>query len=989
MTTKTANLFRASASALTLVSCALGFADIAHAQSFGGIVPPPQQTTTPPVTPDVVPGVEHDLGTDVTTPYYGNIDPFYGNIDPFWGNIDPFYGNINPFWGNIDPFYGNIDPFWGNIDPFYGNIEPFWGNIDPFTTASSNPAAPAWGNIDPFWSEVSAKWKAASTSWNDALKNPLNVLGYLNAATSLKSAMAQSEAMWGAAVTAQTGKSFNEAFAAPLLAKYGINLNDPTSLSKLSAAKRSEFYLAWYDGLMSYSGRDRVDHWMGTANWNPSLTQQQGNGADTLIGIIDSTVSGDADLQDNVVKSSGQTGFAGGHGAGVTSLIVAAHDGQGVMGIAPMARVAIHNPFDATGTANWGEIKRGILSLKGAGASIINASLGVSGKVLPANWARLFGSSSVAVHKNSTVYVIAAGNQGITQTTNVDWTLAKGTHFIVVGSVDPLGGISDFSNRPGTACLTVGGVCNSTGPLSDGGLLMNHFITAPGELILVSDGLGGTVRRSGTSFAAPLVSGAIALLHDRWPWLAKDPSASVEIILRTAKDLGAPGVDPVYGVGMLDVTASQSPIDMNKLLFYKVENGLATNLTPAQLQTNGLGSTWEANGVGFALFEKVGNSTRDFVVPMSSLLKGRVTTAFGRVEEVQKFLSKKLTDFINKGDKGNFTDVMSYTTPDRGGWRMGIASQDPSNYLSGQDGAVPHSAFRAIAPGNMLAFTAGFGQGAMELGGQAGFGLSTDYAADGGVNPLLAFASGGTFMNTDIALSRNTRVAFGYSERDDLARDDLSRSPLERIAGAAENLRGNAMNVRLSHEFAPGSGLSVAYTRMNEGNALLAVQAVAGLLEGGSNSDALTVGGTFDAGHGMTFAASATAGRSAPQGAGQLTADGAGLVTSAYAVAMTKNGVLGREDRLRVSFAQPMHIERGNLTLHAADIVNRETGEVGVTETSFAVNGGSRVHTAELLYAAPVAEGQGEFSLFGRATVGEVSDYRTGYVAGVRFNLKM
>ena len=64
--------------------------------------------------------------------------------------------------------------------------------------------------------------------------------------------------------------------------------------------------------------------------------------------------------------------------------------------------------------------------------------------------------------------------------------------------------------------------------------LMDRFIVAPGELILLPDGQGGFVRRSGTSFAAPLVSGAIALLHDRWPWLANYPDESVDIILLSA-----------------------------------------------------------------------------------------------------------------------------------------------------------------------------------------------------------------------------------------------------------------------------------------------------------------------------------------------------------------------------------------------------------------------------------------------------------------------
>lgn len=74
---------------------------------------------------------------------------------------------------------------------------------------------------------------------------------------------------------------------------------------------------------------------------------------------------------------------------------------------------------------------------------------------------------------------------------------------------------------------------------------MNRFIVAPGEMILVSDGQGGVTRYSGISFAAPLVAGTVSLIQDRWPWLTDHPKDVTNIIFKSAKDLGAPGIDPV------------------------------------------------------------------------------------------------------------------------------------------------------------------------------------------------------------------------------------------------------------------------------------------------------------------------------------------------------------------------------------------------------------------------------------------------------------
>ncbi|PJK03006.1 autotransporter outer membrane beta-barrel domain-containing protein, partial [Lysobacteraceae bacterium NML91-0268] len=56
---------------------------------------------------------------------------------------------------------------------------------------------------------------------------------------------------------------------------------------------------------------------------------------------------------------------------------------------------------------------------------------------------------------------------------------------------------------------------------------------------------------TGTSMAAPHVTGALALLFERYPYLT---NAQVrDVLLTTATDLGAPGVDDVYGWGMVNL----------------------------------------------------------------------------------------------------------------------------------------------------------------------------------------------------------------------------------------------------------------------------------------------------------------------------------------------------------------------------------------------------------------------------------------------------
>src|SRR6185369_1065224 len=57
---------------------------------------------------------------------------------------------------------------------------------------------------------------------------------------------------------------------------------------------------------------------------------------------------------------------------------------------------------------------------------------------------------------------------------------------------------------------------------------------------------------SGTSMATPVVAGAAALIEARWPSLKSNPETVAQILFTTATDEGAPGVDPVYGWGLLN-----------------------------------------------------------------------------------------------------------------------------------------------------------------------------------------------------------------------------------------------------------------------------------------------------------------------------------------------------------------------------------------------------------------------------------------------------
>lgn len=136
------------------------------------------------------------------------------------------------------------------------------------------------------------------------------------------------------------------------------------------------------------------------------------------------------------------------------------------------------------------------------------------------------------------IFVWAAGNEGAAQSgalsamPNVVSELNG--HFVnVVAWDDKTGALADFSN----AC----------------GVTKNYCITAPG-----ADINAGKSNVNGTSFAAPIVSAAIAVIREAFPYMTS-PEIT-QLLFETARDLGAPGIDDIYGHGMLDLERATRPV---------------------------------------------------------------------------------------------------------------------------------------------------------------------------------------------------------------------------------------------------------------------------------------------------------------------------------------------------------------------------------------------------------------------------------------------
>ncbi|CAI1916866.1 autotransporter serine protease [Serratia marcescens] len=91
------------------------------------------------------------------------------------------------------------------------------------------------------------------------------------------------------------------------------------------------------------------------------------------------------------------------------------------------------------------------------------------------------------------------------------------------------------------------------------GYTASFCVSAPGTRVYssviagtgVDDLTTGYANKSGTSMAAPHVAGSVAVLMERFPYL--NGAQVADVLKTTATDMGAPGIDALYGWGMINL----------------------------------------------------------------------------------------------------------------------------------------------------------------------------------------------------------------------------------------------------------------------------------------------------------------------------------------------------------------------------------------------------------------------------------------------------
>ncbi|CAI2019093.1 autotransporter serine protease [Serratia marcescens] len=276
-------------------------------------------------------------------------------------------------------------------------------------------------------------------------------------------------------------------------------------------------------------------------------------------------------------------GTLGSHGTHVGGIAAGSRDGGAMHGVAFNAQIiSAENgdpgPEDGIILGNDGAVyQAGWDALVASGARIINNSWGIGitekfeeGGYDPAyphftvndaqkqfdQIKQILGTKpggayqgAIDAARSGVVTIFAAGNDG--NLNNPD-AMAGLAYFVpeIAPNWLSVASLQDPSNSGDYSISTFSSRCGYTA---------SFCVSAPGTRVYSSviEGTSvenlttGYAKYSGTSMAAPHVAGSVAVLMERFPYL--NGAQVAEVLKTTATDMGAPGIDALYGWGMINL----------------------------------------------------------------------------------------------------------------------------------------------------------------------------------------------------------------------------------------------------------------------------------------------------------------------------------------------------------------------------------------------------------------------------------------------------
>lgn len=279
-------------------------------------------------------------------------------------------------------------------------------------------------------------------------------------------------------------------------------------------------------------------------------------GGPVLVAVVDSGIDGDhPEFQGQIAASatfvsSKATVDTAGHGTVVAGEIAAATDnGQGIAGVGFPVKLLVAKVVGGGNDISVEAEAKAIRWAADRGARVINLSLGgVRAPDDPAKdtYSDLEQAAIEYAYGKGAVIVAATGNCEDVCPYNYASYPAALPHVLGTSAIGADDEVAPFSNRDNVyndiAAPGVGIVSTFPPSLSDPGCAQPGYSLCAPEAYRAG---------AGTSFAAPLVSAAAALLIAQRPEL--QPSQVMALLERSAVDLESPGRNSTSGTGRLDI----------------------------------------------------------------------------------------------------------------------------------------------------------------------------------------------------------------------------------------------------------------------------------------------------------------------------------------------------------------------------------------------------------------------------------------------------
>ncbi|HLW28300.1 MAG TPA: S8 family peptidase [Kiloniellales bacterium] len=647
------------------------------------------------------------------------------------------------------------------------------------------------------------------------------------------------------------------------------------------------------------------------------------------------------DPYDAVLDSSELPGL-GIHGTTVAGLIGAAKDDVGMHGVA-YESIMIPISMVKDGYMDFGPdglyLARAVNHAIEGGASVINNSYGGYFGSLEdiLNDYLMVAESFQDIIDNEIIFVAFFGNleeaapfwPAVAPEHNEDW---KG-NWIAVGALDKDGQAARYSNICGAAA--------------------DWCLFAPGDETLTTAWPGGYAYTSGTSMAAPMVSGGVALLRQAFPYLKASEITS--ILFETADDMGN---KEKYGHGRMNLERAFAPIGQLSIPVGKSVNDKNLSLNGSSLVVSAAFGDGIAEALrGHSLIGLDGYK-RSFEIDMGNFVKK--TRQDSRKDALHRL--KLFGGIEERSVRTVTTGPFSITTADR------LEITDPSMGST----AYSRMTFAFVGAGYTAEISMNPDLGRAFGFRQTGFASAPLIQGHGFDQPHLTLMETGFGSAAGLDLDATSTLRIAVYSGNVEARQATLLNDVPTMHGAVAELE------RRSTSFIVRGSVGV----ISEEGSLLG-----SLSRGAFGEDLRTttffanLGTTIDVTPRTKLTLAGALGQSAFKQNSGLMRRGEKLVTSAFGVGLSRREFLQEDDIFSLAAGQPMRVESGKVTLSLP--VSRDmNGGIHYRKVGLNPQPSGRELNLQATYGFEVMEGVS-------TSIGAMQRFNANHVAGQSETLGM